>query len=631
MCGICGKFNFDGSPVEKGLLHEMNRAMIYRGPNVQKIYTESGLGLGHCRLSIIDLSETANQPMKDTSGRYVLTYNGEIYNFFQIREELNRLGISFLTSSDSEVLLEAYKQWGPACLEKFQGMFAFAIWDTIMQELFLARDRFGVKPLYYYLSPKSFLFASEIQVLLKDRDCSKELSLEGLNTYLAFNYIPNEHTIYKKIKKLRPGHFLIINKKGFTLQKWYDLQDKLKRRNAPKDFISACEEVRSLFQKAVEKRLISDVPLGAFLSGGIDSSLVVAIMSQCSSRPKTFTIGYKDHSLYDETEYARFIANKFGTEHQEFLLSHGDILKIIPNLLNAMGEPFGDPSLLPTFVLSHHTSQMVTVALSGDAGDEVFGGYRKYSGELLVKHYLKLPIALRVKLIPALVKILPSSRDFFMTDRIRQLKKFLYGIKEKQHERHCRWMEVVHYEVRDSLLRENNYATDENILDMIQKMQGEWSDQDYVNKMLFTDLSCCLPYNMFYKVDMASMLNSLEVRSPFIDQDLVEFAFSLPGNYKLGMTRRKYILLEAFSHLLPKKIRKRPKHGFDIPIGEWFRKQLKELFYDVMFQNQDPILDTKAIKKIYDDHISRREDHSFPLWNLFVLKWWLQKNVYARN
>lgn len=632
MCGICGKFNLDGSPIQKELIRGMIGSMRHRGPDAQDVYVAPGIGLGHCRLSIIDLSPFAQQPMSDSYGHFIIVYNGEVYNFIDLKKELRGSGIRFRSSSDTEVVLEAYRRWGAACLDKFHGMFALAIWDSKKEELFLARDRFGVKPLYYFVSHRTFSFASEIQVLLKDRDCTTALNLQGVNIYLAFNYIPGQQTIYKEIKKLEPGHFLRISRNGMEIQKWYDLPSRLEEKTSPPDFNSACEQIRYRLEKAVEKRLVSDVPLGAFLSGGIDSSLVVALMAKHSSRPiKTFTIGYKNHTMYDETSYAKLIARKFGTDHKEFLLSHNDILRIIPTLLDSMGEPFGDPSLLPTFILSYHTRQHVTVALSGDAGDEVFAGYRKYAGEFFARYYLRLPSFLRSRVLPSLVDVLPSSRNSFLMDNIRQMKKFIHGISGEQYERHHRWMEIFNRETRESILKERGLATCEDTMSIVRKIQDQWLHSDTINKMLFTDLGCCLPHNMFYKVDIASMLNSLEVRSPFIDHELVEQVFRLPGSYKLRATRRKHILLEAYSDLIPRKIRTRRKHGFDVPIGEWFRKELKDLFHDIVFDRNDHLFDSNAVRKIYDTHANRHEDHSFPLWNLFVLKWWLNRGNYASS
>lgn len=628
MCGICGKFNLNESPVEEKLIQEMIQEMYHRGPDSQGTYINSGIGLGHCRLSIVDLSPLGHQPMFDSSGQFVIVYNGEIYNFPEIKLELQNQGIHFRSFSDTEVILESYKKWGEACLDKFHGMFAFAIWDLKKHELFLARDRFGVKPLYYFKSKDTFSFASEINVLLKDKDCPKTLRLQGIYNYLSLNYIPNAFTIYQKINKLEPGHFLKINKERIFLKKWYDLSSKLNNENLNLDFTSAREKTRSLMEKAVEKRLISDVPLGAFLSGGVDSSLIVALMARASSKPiKTFTIGYKDQKLYDETSYAKIISEKFQTDHKAFLLSHDDILKIIPNLLDSLGEPFGDPSLLPSFLLAHYTRQHVTVALSGDAGDEVFAGYQKYSGEFFSKYYLKLPHFFRSNFLPSLINSLPSSRTSFLTNNIRKIKKFLYGISKEQSQRHYLWMEIFNPEIKNDMLQAYEKTFFEDPIEIVEKIQSQWPNQDSINKMLFTDLSCCLPNNMFFKVDTASMLNSLEVRSPFIDHELVEFIFSLPGKYKLRPTKQKHILLKAFSDIIPREIRNRSKHGFDVPIGEWFRKELRPLFQDIVFDNNQNFLNTNVIKKIYKDHMDRRQDNTFRLWNIFVLKWWLNKRA----
>ena len=402
MCGICGKICFDGKPIEEELIKEMCRSFSYRGPDDHGVYTtdpvadnggQISLGLGHQRLSIIDLSPAGHQPMTNEDGTIWITYNGEVYNFKELRADLKRKGHIFKSATDTEVILHLYEEEGIEAIHRLNGMFAFALWDENRSRLWVCRDRIGIKPLVYYWDGKHFAFASEIKALLKDPAVTKELDHEALYLYLTFSYVPAPHTMFRGVRKLEPGHFIILEQGKLTIKKYWDVDKTIAQNRSSLPFA----EQEGIFKKrlyeylndAVCKRLIADVSLGAFLSGGIDSSTIVALMARNSSQPvKTFSIGFKDAELYDETDYAREVADYFKTDHHEFKLTYRDMLDVLPDVLATFDEPFADSSAIPTYIVSRKTRKYVTVALSGDGGDELFAGYRSYLGEYWYKRYM---------------------------------------------------------------------------------------------------------------------------------------------------------------------------------------------------------------------------------------------------
>jgi asparagine synthase (glutamine-hydrolysing) len=610
----------------------MCRSFAYRGPNDEGFFVSPPVGLGHRRLSIIDLSSAAHQPLSNEDGSIWMIFNGEIYDFDKLVAHLRAKGHNFKSRSDCEPVIHLYEEEGIACLKHLNGMFAFALWDARNQRLWLARDRLGIKPLNYYWDGQRFVFASEIKAILCDTQVPREIDPEALDLYLTLNYIPAPWTIFKNIKKLLPGHFLILEKGKISIEKYWDIAEGQNLSEGLtghdiQDIETHKEHLRSLLEESVKRRLISDVPLGAFLSGGIDSSIIVALMARNSTQPvKTFAIGYRDLPSFDETSYAREVAKHNQTDHHEFRLGYKDILEAFPKVLENTDEPFADSSAVPTYIVSRETRNHVTVALSGDGGDELFAGYRMYLGEYWSRYYARIPGFLREGLIAPLVHALPDARDKPGLEMIRRFKKFLRGMSFSFTDRFCGWREIFPFPMRQNLLKKR---PDDNVhLKLVRNGVGEHQDAfggDTVNLMLYLDVKGLLPGDMLTKVDRMSMVNSLEVRVPFLDHTVVEYVFKLSGNTKLKARGGKYILLETFKELLPSALHRRPKWGFEMPIGAWLRKELRflidEYLREDLIQKQD-FFNYGVIKGLITDHMNGRQDTSWQLWNLIVFQHW---------
>ncbi len=533
MCGICGKIDLTGKAVPQALLRSMTESFAYRGPDDEGFFFEGPVGLGHRRLSIIDLSPSGRQPMSNEDQTLWLVFNGEIYDFAETRKELVSRGHSLKSHTDTETVLHLYEEEGVACLKHLNGMFSFALWDARLQRLWLARDRLGKKPLVYYWDGKRLLFASEIKAILRDPEVPREIDFEALDLYLTLNYIPATWTIFKNIRKLLPGHYLLLEKGKLSIQSYWDIpvnegEPEVPSPSDPVQWNQCKERLRALLDASVRRRLIADVPLGAFLSGGIDSSIIVALMARHSSRPvKTFSIGYKDLPSFDETRYAREVATFNGTEHYEFKLGYKDILDAFPKVLDHFDEPFADSSAVPTYIVSRETKRHVTVALSGDGGDELFAGYRMYLGEYWAKHYARIPGVLRENVIAPFIQSLPDARDKPSLELIRRAKKFLRGMSLSFPERFCGWREIFPFSMRRKLLRrppDRNFYLD-LIRQAVEEKKGLFPE-DGINLMLYLDVKGLLPGDMLTKVDRMSMANSLEVRVPFLDYTLVQYVFA---------------------------------------------------------------------------------------------------------
>ena len=640
MCGICGKISHGSEPINESLIKSMCASLAYRGPDDRGIYTTTRaigngnpihVGLGHQRLSIIDLSSAGRQPMSNEDGTLRVTFNGEIYNFKDIRAELQKKGHIFRSDTDTEVIIHLYEEEGLDAVKRLNGMFAFALWDEKLNRLWVCRDRIGIKPLVYYWNNYNFVFASEIKALLNDPLISKDLDHEALLLYLAFNYVPAPYTIFKGIRKLKPGHYLILQNQELELIEYWDTpqitdSDKSVELSAVqadsyKDMLFNCLE------DAVQSRMIADVPLGAFLSGGIDSSIIVALMARHAAKPvKTFSIGFEDADLYDETSYAREVAELNRTDHHEIILSYKDMLAALPNIISSFDEPFADSSAIPTYIVSQETRKHVTVALSGDGGDELFAGYRSYLAEYWFAKYMMVPGFLREGLLERIINVLPDSRDTKGLEYIRRLKKFIKGTKGSFPERVLSLKEVFPKDVRKNILIENPNIKSLNdpALKWVERLlNGHQGDS--LNSILYSDLKDSLPCDMLTKVDWMSMKNSLEVRVPFLDHRLVEMAFQMPGSLKLKNGKTKYILKETFKDLLPPSIYRRPKAGFEVPISRWLKNELKFLLDQYLaekrIQNQG-IFDPKIIKQLVGQHLSGKTDTSWMLWNLIVFQSW---------
>jgi asparagine synthase (glutamine-hydrolysing) len=632
MCGICGKIDFQGKVIKEDLLISMCRSFTHRGPDDEGIFVAPSIGLGHRRLSIIDLSSAGHQPMSNEDESIWLVFNGEIYDFEEIRKGLQAKGHTLKSHTDCETIIHLFEDEGINCLKHLNGMFAFALWDARHEELWLGRDRLGIKPLHYYWDGSRLVFASEIKAILCDPDVPREIDWDALDLYLTLNYIPAPWTIFKHIKKLLPGNYLLAKKGETSVQSYWDIprDPEPSGSSLPKD----SEEIRDpqphlhfLLESAVKRRLISDVPLGAFLSGGIDSSIIVALMARNSSRPvKTFSIGYKDLPSFDETRYAREVAQFNNTDHHEFKLSFKDILDAFPLVLENLDEPFADSSAVPTFIVSRETRNCVTVALSGDGGDELFAGYRMYLGEYWSHYYSKIPTFLRNGLIAPLINTLPDARDKPGLEMVRRMKKFVKGMSRSFPERFCGWREIFSFPMRQRILKsrpeENLYL--EHIRTMVKKEQGRFHG-DTINLMLFMDVKGLLPGDMLTKVDRMSMANALEVRVPFLDHTLTEYVFQLQGNTKLRAKGGKQILMETFKDLLPIALHRRSKWGFEMPIGAWLRNELKflvdEYLAEDLIRRQD-IFHYEFIKELIHKHMNGLQDTSWHLWNLIVFQHW---------
>jgi len=628
MCGICGKINIHGQEIPRELIVSMTNALISRGPDDQGIYQSThpmSVGLGHRRLSIVDLSPAGKQPMSNEDKSIWLIFNGEIYNHQQLRHNLKAQGHRFSSLTDSEVILHLYEQDGIKCLEQLNGMFAFCLWDSKTQALYLCRDRAGIKPLVYSWDGQSLTFASEIKSLLCDPAIKRDMDKEALNLYLTLNYIPCPYTIYKSIKKLNPGTFLKLQNNEIHLEKYWDITPS---SYVNMDFEESKKTLYALMEDSVRLQSTVDVPLGAFLSGGVDSSIIVGLMSKVnSSKVKTFSIGYEDIPLLDETPYARQVAELHQTEHTEIKLRSRDTLNVFTDLLDWFDEPFADSSAIPTFIVARETRRHVKVALSGDGGDELFAGYRMYAAERWYSKYKQIPLSLRKALVEPLIKILPDSRDEQSTEQIRRMKKFIMGAVENFDERFFLWNQVLSRNLRESLLMNppENLDAGQNIISTLLNAYPS----DPINKMLYCDFKNSLPNDMLTKVDWMSMKNSLEVRVPMLDQRIIEFMFNLQGNWKLRKSKGKYILLETFKSLLPPSVLNRPKAGFEVPISQWLKTDLKFLLDEYLSEatiKKEGVFNYGPIKTLINDFQHNRRDTSWQLWNLIVFEAWFKRN-----
>lgn len=642
MCGICGKITYDQTPVTDEEVRRMCDQLTHRGPDDQGIYCrcikdpagkDLSAGLGHTRLSIIDLSPSGHQPMSNEDKTVWIVFNGEIYNYKSLRDELLSKGHQFKSQSDTEVILHLYEEKGTDAVLDLNGMFAFALWDERAARLWLCRDRVGIKPMIYFWDGQNLAFASEIKALLKLPEIGLSMDGEALELYLAFNYIPAPYTIYKEIRKLEPGHSLILEKGRITKCRYWKLAGQMQKRSEPPlqglQIAQYRQKLLDAMTDAVTSQMIADVPLGAFLSGGIDSSIVVALMAMNSDRPvKTFSIGFKDSALFDETRYSREVAERYRTDHHEFKLAGHDMLDIFPQVLSTFDEPFADSSAIPTFIVSMHTRRHVKVALSGDGGDELFAGYRSYLGEYWHDSYMKFPAFIR-RGIEKITHEFPDSRDIKWMEFVRRLKKFVHSVKGDYPKRLLALKTVFPDQLRRNLFSSFKEGADAKFqkdiaLERVKQFIHQFSG-DRINTMLYTDFADSLPGDMLNKVDWMSMQHGLEVRVPFLDHKVAELAFEIPGDLKIKGLTTKYILKQAFEHLLPKSLIHRPKAGFEIPISRWLKTDLHFLITDYLSEKRikaQGIFNPLIINQLISDFRSNRTDTSWMLWNLIVFQYW---------
>lgn len=570
MCGIAGSLTWEGPP-NTDLVTRMCQYLRHRGPDDEGIVALKNIALGHRRLSIIDLSKNARQPMVCRQGRYYIVYNGEIYNFLSLRQELESLGAIFKSHSDAEVVLYAYIYWGTDCLNRFNGMFAFAIWDDYQRELFLARDRFGKKPLYYYIgSDKRVLFASELDAIFLDNSLSKKVSYRALNCFLALGYILSPMTIYEDVFKLEPATYLLISDSGSSIKKvrYWNYADKFrnKTKDNPED---AARYILYLLESSIKKRMISDVPIGAFLSGGIDSSSVANIMKRYQNGPlHTFSIGFQEES-YNEVLNARRAAEWIGTIHHDEICSFNRDDNLIDAAIDVYDEPFADNSLIPTIAVSRLASSYVKVILTGDGADEIFAGYLTYVADKCYLYAQFLPKFIK-KLVLVMSKNAPGLKNKKL-NWIYKHKQFFYGTLHSFEKAHYLWRIIFHPEERVKILgvRYRDLVYDTDPFNIFKNYYQQVSDLHWLDKNLYVDGMTWLVDDILVKVDRATMYNSIEARCPYLDVDLVSYAASLPVNMKLNSFNTKYILKEAMRNTLPDFILNRPKSGFNAPTGSW--------------------------------------------------------------
>lgn len=622
MCGICGKINFNGEPVDHSLLKRMTSCLSHRGPDDEGIYLKDNVGLGHRRLSIIDLSPSAHQPMSNEDGTLWIVYNGEIYNFRELREDLIRRGHVFRSRSDTETIIHLYEEYGVECLKYLRGMFAFAIWDERDKSLFLARDRVGKKPLFYLYSEKTFVFASEIKAILQDEEIPRMPDITAIHHYLTYMSVPSPSSAFEGIKKLPPAHYLICKDGHVSIKRYWKLS------YLPKFAVQDEKELENeLYEKindAVRIRLISDVPLGAFLSGGMDSSVVVALMSRIMKEPvKTFSIGFYEKE-YDELRYARIIAEKFKTEHTEFKV-RPDAVEILPKIIWHYNEPFADPSAIPSYYVSKLAREHVTVVLNGDGGDEIFGGYVRYAANELAMKFERMPHFFKNKMLPFIGRLMPSSKNpasFFW-----RFKRFAQTLPLSPELRNASWITHFNNEMKEGLysekFKENTKGVDS--FDIILDKYKQADADNFVDKTLYADVSLYLADTLLSKMDIASMANSLEARSPLLDHELMEFVAKIPARLKVCKGRTKIILKNTFKNILPEEIIKRDKMGFGVPLDRWFRNELKDMAYDTLLSQRSierGYFRKDYIKKILDEHISGRWNWQYHIYNLLMLELW---------
>lgn len=621
MCGICGKINLEGSPVDEPLLRRMTSALTHRGPDDEGVYLKQNVGLGHKRLSIIDLSEHAHQPMCNEDGKVWIVFNGEIYNFPDLRDDLIKRGHSFRSKSDTETIIHLYEEHGVECLTHLRGMFAFAVWDERDQTLFLARDRIGKKPLFYYCDDKTFLFGSEIKAIIADRNILRMPDYTAIHHYLTFQDVPSPWTAFEGIRKLPPAHYMLL-KNGKTEIKRYWKLSYLPKHSLGFDDLK--NEIIERLKEAVKIRLISDVPLGAFLSGGIDSSAVVALMSGIMNEPvKTFSIGFKEQA-YDELKYARMIAEKYNTDHTEFIVEP-NALDVLPKLVWHYNEPFADSSAIPTYYVSKLAREHVKVILNGDGGDENFAGYGRYAANEFSRMIQKFfPVSFAKMLLP-IVMMFPHGGDqdnFFW-----RVKRFLQEYIRSPELRNAGWLCNFTTEMKAEMYTQD-FSKKVSAADSFDIMMDKYTEAEaasFIDKTLYADVMMYLPDALLVKVDVASMANSLEARSPFLDHQFMEFVAGIPAELKLRGRGTKYILKQAFSGILPHTVIYRPKMGFGVPIDHWFRNELKGMAYDILLGRgsiERGYFKKKIVKKILDEHVSGKWNWQNHIYNLLMLELW---------
>jgi asparagine synthase (glutamine-hydrolysing) len=618
VCGIAGRLNFrTGAPVDPGILRRMSDLLAHRGPDGEGIWQDGAIGLAHRRLAIVDLSDAARQPMTAEDPRVRVVCNGEIYDFRELRAELEARGHRFRTRADTEVLLAAYAAYGTECLSRLRGMFAFALWDGGRRRLLLARDRVGKKPLYYRLDGDGIAFASEPKAFLAEPDFEARPDAAALYDYLTYHYVPTPGSAFAGVHRVPPGHCLVVEDGVVRLERYWRLRYQPKRPRSEDD---AAVELLDRLRGAVRRRLVADVPVGAFLSGGIDSSSIVALMAEASPAPvRTFSIGFEERQ-YDELPYARLVARRYGTDHHECVVRPA-ALEILPRLVWHYNEPYADSSAIPTFYLAELTRSHVTVALNGDGGDESLGGYRRYVASRLAERYPALTRPLGRPLAALLARVPAGGRG------LSEARRFADALGEPLARRYARLVTHLRPPLKEALTTEDfrRAAGDRDSLELLVAAFAGQAGADPVDAMLAVDVETYLPDDLLVKVDIATMAHGLEGRSPFLDHDVMEFCASLPPELKIRRGQTKYLLRRATRDLLPGAVIDRPKQGFGVPIDRWLRGELREMVHDVLLDRRalgrgyfrEPV-----VRRLLDEHGRGTRDWHSELWSLLVLELW---------
>ena len=628
MCGIVGVLLSGGAHVEEAHLIRMTRTLAHRGPDAEGVYCHGPVGLGHRRLSILDLSDLGRQPLGSADGKLWITFNGEIYNFQEIRSDLMALGHRFVSQTDTEVILHAYAEWGEACLERLNGMFAFGLWDENQQSLWLVRDRLGVKPLFVAHTPHGLVFGSEIKALLASPWVSREVDHRALAYFLALNYTPAPYTLFKNVRQVMPGQWLKVTATGQVATRNY--WDFCFHEGEDRGEAAYAKELSGLLESSVSQRLVSDVPLGVFLSGGVDSSTVAWWMNHAMHEPvKSFSVHFGEKS-FDEDVYAKTVAEHIGAQHHQQLV-RAEAAELLPAIVAHAEEPTADSSMVAVYYLCKSAREHVTVALSGDGADEIFAGYETYAANRLLGLWRRLPGFLRRGVITPLIHALPH-QDAKMNLPMK-LRRFLSGAERPDEEAHASWRMIFDETARQRVLAplwsEQDVRAD--VLDLYRdvfRQAAQAGATHPLNRQLYVDTRFYLPNDMLVKVDRMSMMHALEVREPMLDYRLVEFSGRLPPHYKLrGLNHKKYLLKKVMSGKLPHHILHRKKAGFNVPNARWMKKELRPFVTAHLHHPAvaDMGMDPAAVRSLLEEHFQEKADHSHQLWGLLTLSLWWQK------
>lgn len=623
MCGIVGFVNGNARSAEREILENMNRCIVHRGPDEDGFFVRENVALAMRRLAIIDL-KGGQQPIFNEDRTKAIVFNGEIYNFQELKKDLETRGHRFYTNCDTEVIVHLYDEYGADCVQHLRGMFAFAIWDETDKSLFVARDRVGKKPLLYSHQPNGdLIFGSEFTAVLSHPNISREVDFDAIDSYLSYLCVPAPQTAFKQIRKLEPAHWLRW-KDGKIETKRYWLPDFSKKIKISEE--EAIEETTRIVREATKMRLISEVPLGAFLSGGVDSSTVVALMAQEDSKPvKTFSIGFEEQD-FSELKYAKIVADHVGAEYNEFIVKP-NALEILPELVAHYGEPYADSSAIPTYYVSKETRNFVTVALNGDGGDESFAGYERHAAMKIAELYYRVPSIARKLFVETPINLFPTSE--LKKSRVRDAKRFLQAANLPRTERYFRWMSTFNRTAKEEAYTKefSERVAAQNASHFLDQWFAKANGSGILDATLLTDQMTYLPNDLLVKVDIASMAVSLEARSPFLDHKVIEFAASLPENIKMKGFETKSLLKKVAARLVPKEVIYRRKMGFGVPIGNWFRGEMKNFVKDVLLSENSlkrGIVKPEIMEKYVNEHTKAEKDHTFQIWTLLMLELWFR-------